>query len=542
MKSGLGYAGLVTLAAALLLGLLVLACVLAADGHLIYSLDDPYIHLALGETILHGGYGVNLGEFSSPSSSILYPFIMAGSEALRLGSVGPLVVDGLAGLLAVYVAARFLERRCLGAMRTPGQKAFGYACGLLLIFCLSAVALPLTGLEHMVHVLLVVLALDGLARVLDGEGPSPVFAAAIVLMPLVRFEGMALSGAIVISLVLLGRWRTGLASGAAILAALGVYFLFMHSLGLPLMPSSVMVKSPLTAAVMDSGGPRAVLAFLVAGLTNSVTSKQGEVLIGLLAALALGRILSPADERRGASVMAGVAGAALCAHLLVGQYNWFHRYEVYANVIGVMALLYVFRTRIRSAVQGGAPLPQAATLAVLAIVGVAYVNAAIGTPASARGVYDQQYQMHRFAAEAYGRPVAVNDLGLVSYRNDNRVLDLWGLGSERVRKLKAAGAFGPRQMDEMARQYGAGVAMIYEPWFAGTIPADWRKMAVLHSLAAQASCDNVSVFVTPAGDDAQVLTALQRWARMLPRRDTLVVREGLPAPPCKGPAGGSGRK
>ncbi|MCX6020056.1 MAG: hypothetical protein NTZ50_16445 [Chloroflexi bacterium] len=49
----------------------------AAEGHLIYTLDDPYIHLAIGESILSGGYGINVGEAAAPSSSVIWPYLMA---------------------------------------------------------------------------------------------------------------------------------------------------------------------------------------------------------------------------------------------------------------------------------------------------------------------------------------------------------------------------------------------------------------------------------------------------------------------------------
>ena len=49
----------------------VVALLRLNNGHLVYTLDDPYIHLALAENIIHGHYGVNAGEFSAPSSSIL---------------------------------------------------------------------------------------------------------------------------------------------------------------------------------------------------------------------------------------------------------------------------------------------------------------------------------------------------------------------------------------------------------------------------------------------------------------------------------------
>lgn len=47
-------------------------------GAFCFTLDDPYIHLALSENLWkHGHYGVNLGEVSAPSSSVLWPFLVA---------------------------------------------------------------------------------------------------------------------------------------------------------------------------------------------------------------------------------------------------------------------------------------------------------------------------------------------------------------------------------------------------------------------------------------------------------------------------------
>ena len=45
------------------------AIVYFCDGKFFYTLDDPYIHLALSDNIFHGHYGLNAGEFSSPSNS-----------------------------------------------------------------------------------------------------------------------------------------------------------------------------------------------------------------------------------------------------------------------------------------------------------------------------------------------------------------------------------------------------------------------------------------------------------------------------------------
>ena len=49
--------------------------------------DAPYTHLALAEQIRHGTYGLNPGEPSAPSSTILFPFLLV--PLLPLGQYGP---------------------------------------------------------------------------------------------------------------------------------------------------------------------------------------------------------------------------------------------------------------------------------------------------------------------------------------------------------------------------------------------------------------------------------------------------------------------
>ncbi len=110
------------------------------------------------------------------------------------------------------------------------------------------------------------------------------------------------------------------------------------------------------------------------------------------------------------------------------------RYEVYAIALGALALLYTLRFWIQDWLARAAWNIQTVGLLAL-LVGMAflvnfYVKTTIQTPIAARGIYHQQFQMHRFATDFYKQPVAVNDLGWVSYKNDAFVLDLQGLGSE----------------------------------------------------------------------------------------------------------------
>ena len=104
----------------LLLGLLVLGSLVAmgvwisvrhGEGHFLYSLDDAYIHMAVARNfVVHGVWGVTRHGFSSSTSSLLWPFLLAGVSAI-VGehTISPLVLNivfAVATLVLVYAMLR----------------------------------------------------------------------------------------------------------------------------------------------------------------------------------------------------------------------------------------------------------------------------------------------------------------------------------------------------------------------------------------------------------------------------------------------------
>jgi hypothetical protein len=493
---------------------LVGASLYLCGGKLIYTLDDPYIHLALARNILNGGYGINMGEASSPSSSIIWPWMMALTELLSLGFAGPLLLNIAAAVGIIYFSARLLKR--IGLIDPKNAPAFAFALAILTFFATSLFALPMTGMEHSWHVLLAIVALDGLIAASKGERPSVLFQASIVLMPLIRFEGAAFSGAIIVSLWLLGYCRAAVVTAGLLTAALGTYAMFMSHLGLPVLPSSVLLKSVVMSAALGRGG---VLSSISGTLERSVSSEQGLILILLCLALSVFAILQRKQEGKLAVYLPVIA--AILAHLMFGAVGSFYRYEVYILSVALFALLYAMSALPRPAAKDGILLIKFAALSVCVIVANSYVVAAYLSPFASQNIYEQQFQMRRFALDFYKRPVAVNDLGLVSYGNDNYVLDLWGLGSEKVRRFRTSGNYGLQQIRQLTEDYRVGLVMIYEPWYAGRMPRSWRKVAVLHTPQLTALMPDVSFFVTPDGDRAAVLDALKKLNAVLPPQDSL---------------------
>lgn len=494
----------------------LVASISLCDGRLVFTLDDPYIHLAVADHILSGGYGVNGSEFSSPSSSIIWPYLIAVAEALHLGALGPLLINAIAASATVVAFLRILE--AAGLVDDHGEGLFSFAVLVLAVLATSAIALPMTGMEHSLHVWAAIVTFGGLTEAARGRSPTTIHFAALVLLPLIRFEGAAFALAAIAGFALLGRHRFAASAAIAICCALGAYFALMASRGLPLLPSSVLLKSRIAETAYDgSNAFYSILHNLSASLGNPYGVRL--TLMGL--ALAWGTWLLRFD-RSVRTVCVSVL-FAVGAHLAFGQYDWFHRYEVYIVALAAVALLYAAAhvKPLLSASQWTAVM-----FGIVLLIGFGstpYLSAAIETPLASRGIYEQQYQMSFFAQKLYDRPVAVNDLGLVAYKNPNFVLDLWGLGSERVRSAKLAAQYGPREMAALADEYHVGLAMIYDSWFPRGVPADWEKVAILHTSPVTVAAGDVAFYRTPAGDPEEVARALRIFESKLPLRDNLEI-------------------
>jgi hypothetical protein len=231
----------------------------------------------------------------------------------------------------------------------------------------------------------------------------------------------------------------------------------------------------------------------------------------------------------------------IVAHLAAGRYGWFSRYEIYVLGGVVAVALYLWRGWLRSLVEV-APWPAALaaiTLPTILVTAPHYVYTTLLTPVAANNIYEQQFQMHRFATEYHRAPVAINDLGLVSYRNPYYVLDLYGLGSEEARRARTRETLRPPAavMAEMAARHDVGLAMIYDQWFKDAtrdaIPKTWTRIATLHLSRPAISADHPEVifYSTAPSRQAETIAQLRRFGATLPPRVRLEMLSADAAPP-----------
>ncbi len=316
------------------LGLLILISSRPTEGSFLYSLDDPYIHLAMAEQILQGNYGVNNGEFAAASSSVIYPYLLAGLIAIGIETMGPLLINLVAAAVSLWLVFRFITDEVVGQVADSTLFCFGLC--LALPFMIGAYHLPLAGMEHMLHILAVVMTLTGLVRTHKTKRVHPSLIIAIILMPLLRFEGIAYTGALIAALFVWRHYWSSLFCAIIIAVIFAVYFRFMQSMDLPLLPSSVMRKSTL------ANGLASPLHTLSYNLRLSFNDRQGAFLFiaiaGLIAALPF--TLGPLVRRPFRPLRVNLDllitvtnGAARTASIFGGTYGWFGRSQTPAHVL-----------------------------------------------------------------------------------------------------------------------------------------------------------------------------------------------------------------
>jgi hypothetical protein len=493
----------ITLASAtlLLLALLAGASILLCNGSLVYSLDDAYIHLSVSSEIARGGYGINPGELSAPSSSVIWDFLLAPFANTPFHTFVPLVINA-----AALVWSVLLLRRIFGMM-LPG--AGSLVTGVWAIcFALSAnlFGLVMTGMEHSTQVALGLAVLSGVVVVASGGSMPRSMAAAMVLGPMVRYEMLAVTFAAALLLFLGKKRGSALLLPALSIVPLAAFSLFLMSRGLPPLPGSVLAK-------LAEGGLTGGLAGSVANRLRMYSSDIDALRFAvLLLSAPVVWMTRRADEDRPVVLFGCAVGLG---HIMLGRFGWFGRYHIYSMVILLITLAWPFRAALNRFLCTGRAPGRACLLALLtAVFLLPEVATTLKTPLASRVIHLQHGVMRTLALE-YDDRIAVNDIGLVSYGNPNHVLDLWGLANEESRRHHLERGTG--WMRRMVEADGAGLVMIYGSVFREEIPGEWNRVAVLGMTGpVVVGFSDVDIFVTPAGDSDMVTELLVRISEKLP--------------------------
>jgi hypothetical protein len=509
----------------LTVAVLVWKSVLLNHHHLVYPLDDTYIHMAIAKNAsLHGMWGITRHELTSSTSSPLWTALLTVVYWIcGVGGAAPLLLNLAFGSLIVVAADQLVRRN-------GGRAAWTSAVLLAVVFMSALPTLTVTGMEHTLHALVTLLFMIASANVMASARP-PSFAHRFWLAALsafvttARYEGLFAVAVIFMLLIATGKRTIAVIAAAGGLLPLLVYGLWWTFHGWYFVPNSVLLKS--TVPPLTLQGIAHVLLWW-RGLHALVANPHLLVLVtAALIALIVLLVRSVSDERTYLN-MIFVAIALL--HVEFAATRWFYRYEAYLLVVGVAVLGATAREWIPSFIRSAHCRMRPAVVAfpalLLAVVVIAPFatrssRALRTTPQASRNIFELQYQMGLFVNQYYtGQRVAANDIGAITYLADIEVVDLYGLGSMEVARLMLADNYSQSDIDALTRERGVDIAIVYESFFEGYggLPTTLHNAGewVVRNNVLHGSTVVVS-FYALGGAEAVVLTRnLEAFASQLP--------------------------
>jgi hypothetical protein len=501
-------------------------------GRFIYNLDDAYIHLAIAKHIAQNGiWGVTPYGFSSSSSSILWPLLLAGAFRI-FGSREMLPFWINLAAAAVFIAVLYREWVARGIRPLW---VLGMLAGWMLCFPLWPILF--NGMETMLQSLAAVAFCAAAVRFLSGKNSGRLLPVCLLaaLSAAIRYEGCFIAAAICLLLILRGRWKAAVCVGLSAALPVVLYGIYSMSQGWSFLPNSLLIKHSgvewTDPASLWNMAARPFQSITDIDLTH-LPVWQSLAVILLILLLLRARSESKIDFWDPRILPSVLFFLVVVMHSMWITVEMFFRYQAYLNALGIWAvgclgLPAVDWARLRRNSAAAAAAAFAAILVAIPLGNLA-VQAVWKTPIASRNIWQQQYQMGLFLREYYPQGVvAANDIGAIDYLTEIHLVDLFGLASREVMEAKLRGDWQrdlAGALDTITAAEGARIAVIYDSWFgynpesgAAAVPAQWIRVADW-TIPGNVVCGSATVtwYAVRPEEAAALRSALEAFAEKLP--------------------------
>jgi hypothetical protein len=490
------------------------------DNHLIYTLDDPYIHMAMAKNLVqHNVLGVDRYGFSSSTSSPLWTVLIAVSYGLAG------IREWIPGVWALLFAIASLYMTDLICRRFGLAPIFRFIVCILVLYFTPLIALISTGMEHTMHLFFVLLLFLYFVSLLESHirRTLALVCLAALLATASRYETLFIVGPFTLILFCYRRFASGVLLLAAALVPVVLYGVFSFSNGGYFLPNSLMMKG----VFYEITGLRSVIdSLLYAGFVKLTNVSY---LFNVCILLLLSSIRCNYMGRHALFWVSLALPLTMLLHLQYALTGWFYRYEGYLIALGmvIVAVTFLADARLRGAESLG--IRRAGQNLAIALLGLLLLWPLVWrgkysyesiVPAS-RNIYEQQYQMARFLADEFdpGTRVAVNDLGAVTFYADIEVLDLVGIGSVEFAQATRAGQWGKDFISESLEAHETEFVIVYMNWFDdGRELPDHLIPVSRWTISNNVVCggDAVTFFGTTVENAKRLHESLARFSKELP--------------------------
>ncbi|MEH0158274.1 hypothetical protein V6R21_29710 [Limibacter armeniacum] len=480
------------------------------ESQWVYPLDDTYIHMSIGKNIAnHGVWGVTANQFAPASSSILYSILMAGGFVFTDSIYLPIYLNVIA-LLLLFVCLYFVSKGL------KWERSTDLIMIAAIIILVPVHTLVLSGMEHVWQLAINVLAFYVLSKsfVEDKQrGVSILFVG--ILLTFIRFEGLFITAVAASIFVLQGKHKSWMLLSLGALIPIVTYGVFAYLQGGFPVPNSVLIKAD--KPTLDLLG---MLNYVQVWLRKMEATHY---LYGLFMMLFFSvSYFVHREQKLGfwgyyAILLAGTT----VLHLTFARTGWLYRYDAYIIALAVITIVGVGQSLAGELKKQHLFTKLALGFGVFLLLHPLLVRtgqASLETPQASKNIYEQQIQMAKFVHEYFdGKAIAVNDIGAVAYFNDIELLDLYGLASMDIARLRASKQYNKAGIQQVLSQQSPSLMIIYDGWFEGMIPEGWQKVGEW-KISNNVICafENVSFYAPSEEQTSELKSYLKAFEDKLP--------------------------
>lgn len=483
------------------------------DGHLLYTLDDPYIHMAIAKNFVTSGtWGVTQYEFSSCSSSPLWTFLISffyfifGTKIII-----PFILNILFASFTAFVVVRFIEKHTDNIFLQT-------IIVLSVLFFGPFVSVVFTGLEHSMYTFFIALLIYYFFKIFEEQNNKKEIYTLFILLFLLtlsRYEGMFV--AVALFLIFLYKKRVLVAFGTLISALVPILVVGFISVsnGWYFFPNSVVLKSPV---ILNDFGS------IVGSIFNpnffDLLWAYKRILILLVISVIM--FFINRKDKNSFAIKSSIFLFILVTllHIQYAKLGSLLRYEMYIMVIGIL----VNTISLIKFIKGKNKKIKYPVIIFFCLMllpfSISTYKAMKDIPTGMTNIYQMQFQMSRFINKYYNNTtIALNDIGAVNYYCDIKCVDLWGLANKEVADYRRRQMYDSKKVFEINKINNTSIAIIFEAWFDkyGGIPSDWL-MAGKWTIPNNITCgaDSLTFYATDSINYVKLTNSLKMFSKELP--------------------------
>jgi len=427
-------------------------------GYFTYPLDDTYIHLALAKNFLkYGTIGIN-GEFAFNTSSPLFTiflsflFLIFGNNPFL-----PLVINVVLSFLIILYIFFFLKKSF--------SSFYTLLFSIIFYFLIPIPTLIFLGMEHLLHLFLLLLLLNNLISFLFQEKRN-YFIIFILsfLFSSVRYESLFFIFPFLLILICKKNFKGAIFVFLGAFIPILLFGIYSISKGWLFFPTSVVLKG----FFFDFKNFGRLFFDIAKKVYYYLIDYEYNISILLFCLFSL-YFLNKKIEffKSKVQILSFILFLNLISHLTFAKIGRFHRYEAYIISFFLFLIFYFLKEyKLEKELK---IISKISLFFIIFLTAMPFILAGYRSlnmiSIGSKNIMDQQIQMAKFLQKFYENDwVGVNDIGAVCYFKE-KVFDVWGIGNLDVAKKRLENKYDKIFIEEKIREYNIKVLIVYDVIF-----------------------------------------------------------------------------